>query len=174
MSCLYLHGPIKQEHILMKNIVWYSQFPGTYLADQVQLSCYCWYAYLTCWPTSLPRLIAPMVSCYMFGREWLDLLTAVPRPDVVRVYNTWRCGGVYVLIVLRDGISGPGDSIGSSASVTVGVNEAVYWAEMWAKVTDTCLINVRLFVNVWYPPFILLLFYYYCYFYFHYCIQPTN
>ena len=50
-----------------------------------------------------------------------------------------------------------GDSIGNSASVTAGVNEAVYWAGMWAKITNACLINMRLFVNdILYPPFILI------------------
>ena len=33
----------------------------------------------------------------------------------------------------------------------------VFYHYIYNKVTDMCLINVRLFVNVWYPPFILLL-----------------
>ena len=58
-----------------------------------------------------------------------------------------------------------GDSIGSSASVTVGVNEAVYY---WQGCGPKSPIHVF---------DILILFltnYSYCYFCFHYCIQPTN
>ena len=163
------HWPLAIRLSSHHDVLWWIGFCGgafdsllllTHWTAQLIRYSYC--AIVDCISHLLTHISAPPhrfsgFLLYVLGESgWTSLLLS-PGPMWSGVYSTWRCGGVYVLIVYRGGISGPGDSIGSSASVTVGVNEAVYWAGMWAKVTDTCLINMRLFVNV----DILLLFYYF-------------